>query len=684
MKLYKAKFTSTSGTVFFANPTLSESNGYVEKLGNNSIITLPKTGSIGITTIITGHADISKFTPGRKIAGHSDDKVTAYVVGTGCSVAGGTGILNAGTGYQQGTTSGTVETFNIIGNGSGYKLNNVVVDASGAVTGFGTANVGTGYTGGDIVGIKTSDMDGNIGNGARLVITDNGGIDTLYLSNIKGTSTSGGFTEDQTLRYFNDSGVITTLTGTKYLNNLTEDGAPYDGKHMRIDQFDHDMHSSNNKLKLSNISSNLEFTSLTTDLTDDSTTVSVASTLSPDLNTFEGLTVSASNPGYILIGDELIKYESVGVSVLNTITRGVDDTLSIPHYANDRINKYELNGVSLRRLNTEQDIANIGIELDSYHVGFDRTSNGVNRNVDATGKPQLSFDSLGFFGGDKAHATRNIQFDSILLDYNIRTPSSVTGATGSIRTVSGTSIGGNEASFIDQGYEPIQLSTLNKLTTPRLVCSKVNETEYLDNIERNKSFTTAITFSTGNENVSPILYTDQAVTTFMSNRLNNPITNYADNDLVKSSIFDPHSAIYVSNTIRLNKPADSLKVIFSAYRHASSDIRVLYTLVRPGSDIETEPEFVLFPGYDNNVNRGVSTLVNSDGEILNNTYENSSRNTGNPDEIVPASVDGQSLEYQYTADNLGEFTGYAIKIVMSGTNQAETPRISELRTIAIK
>ena len=118
--------------------------------------------------------------------------------------------------------------------------------------------------------------------------------------------------------------------------------------------------------------------------------------------------------------------------------------------------------------------------------------------------------------------------------------------------------------------------------------------------------------------------------------------------------------------------------------HASSDIRVLYTLIRPGSDIETEPEFVLFPGYDNNVNRGVSTLVNSDGEILNNTYENSSRNTGNPDEIVPASVDGQFLEYQYTADNLGEFTGYAIKIVMSGTNQAETPKIRELRTIAIK
>ena len=61
-----------------------------------------------------------------------------------------------------------------------------------------------------------------------------------------------------------------------------------------------------------------------------------------------------------------------------------------------------------------------------------------------------------------------------------------------------------------------------------------------------------------------------------------------------------------------------------------------------------------------------------------------SKNSGLPDTFVPASLSNQFLEYQFTADNLGEFTGYAIKIVMSGTNQAETPIIKELRTIAIK
>ena len=44
-------------------------------------------------------------------------------------------------------------------------------------------------------------------------------------------------------------------------------------------------------------------------------------------------------------------------------------------------------------------------------------------------------------------------------------------------------------------------------------------------------------------------------------------------------------------------------------------------------------------------------------------------------------------EYQFThypAYDLDLFSGYRIKIVMSGTNQAQPPRIKELRTIAIR
>ena len=199
----------------------------------------------------------------------------------------------------------------------------------------------------------------------------------------------------------------------------------------------------------------------------------------------------------------------------------------------------------------------------------------------------------------------------------------------------------------------------------------------------NKSIITAITFSRNEDkpNISPILFTDNVQTLFYSNYLNKPITDYTNNALVKSSLYDPHSAIYVTNTIKINKPADSLKVMFAAYSHSSSDIRVLYSLLRPDSTDSSDTEFVLFPGYDKI--QGISTL-NSDGEVIDNDYQNSSRNTGNPDEFVPASIDGEYLDYEFTADNLGEFVGYSIKVVMSGTNQAETPRIKQFRAIAIK
>ena len=52
--------------------------------------------------------------------------------------------------------------------------------------------------------------------------------------------------------------------------------------------------------------------------------------------------------------------------------------------------------------------------------------------------------------------------------------------------------------------------------------------------------------------------------------------------------------------------------------------------------------------------------------------------------FVPASLDNEFLEYEFTANELPLFTGYTIKIVMSGTNQAYPPRISELRTIAVR
>jgi len=169
-------------------------------------------------------------------------------------------------------------------------------------------------------------------------------------------------------------------------------------------------------------------------------------------------------------------------------------------------------------------------------------------------------------------------------------------------------------------------------------------------------------------------------TEFISHRLNNPIgiDKYAGDNRVNSISRDPHAAIYVSNTVALTKPATSLKVLLSAFRPASSDFRVLYSLIRADSS-EIEQAFELFPGFRN------ITTINDDGFTVVDT----SKNDGRPDSFVAPSssieFSPQDLkDYQFTADNLPEFVGFTIKIVMLGTDQSRPPRISSLRTIAIK
>ena len=191
---------------------------------------------------------------------------------------------------------------------------------------------------------------------------------------------------------------------------------------------------------------------------------------------------------------------------------------------------------------------------------------------------------------------------------------------------------------------------------------------------RSKSFTLKVDMETTDSNLSPMIFWKNSSVELLNNRLNSPIQNYVTDNRVNSILNDPHAAVYVSNTIRLAQPATSLKVLISAYRHASADFRVLYSLIRPEAS-EIVSSFDLFPGYDN------LTLDNNQDGYLD--VVNPANNSGLPDVFVPASLDNQFLEYEFSANNLGSFTGYTIKIVMSGTNQAYAPRFKDLRSIAL-
>ena len=209
-----------------------------------------------------------------------------------------------------------------------------------------------------------------------------------------------------------------------------------------------------------------------------------------------------------------------------------------------------------------------------------------------------------------------------------------------------------------------------------MVASKINENQYLSSLPSNKSFTTILNLSSNDENISPMIrLTSGSETEFINHRLNRPISldAYDIDGRVNSLTDDPHYAIYVSNTVLLKKPATSIKVLLSAFRPESSDFRVLYKLIRSDSS-EIEQSFELFPGFKN------STKTDNDGFIVTDE----SKNDGRSDVIVTPSGSNEFKEYQFTVDNLPEFTGFTIKIVMSGTNQAQPPRIKDLRAIAVK
>ena len=66
-------------------------------------------------------------------------------------------------------------------------------------------------------------------------------------------------------------------------------------------------------------------------------------------SSFENVAVAATNPGYIKIKDEIIKYTGTFGNTLTGITRQQDSTLAKNYVVGDLVSKYELSGVSLRR-----------------------------------------------------------------------------------------------------------------------------------------------------------------------------------------------------------------------------------------------------------------------------------------------------------------------------------------------
>ncbi len=663
LKLNKCNFTASSGTAFFYNPN-QDLDSDSSELDADPIKTLPRKLKVVIdnTTVMN---DI--LIPGAKVS----DEITSTAISGIIEKAGGTASAmtktNVGVGYSQGTYT-TVPLYNITGSGSGATAT-IVINAQGTINADPSSiSGGSGYVIGDVLGLTTSTMVK--GSGAQITVTGLSNRNTLYLTNVQGTD----FTQNRPLVVYNGSSAVamagTTISSSDVINDL------YAGDVIEVSQSSHGMHADTNVVKLSGIEPNTVPTTISNVLGINDVVVSVADTTI--FGTQEGISTGA---GYAQINGEIIYYSSItaGVSPAGTLgigSRGVDSIQRL-HVDGSQIFPYELNGVGLHRINNQtHTLPNSTLlkserDIDKYHIQILRG--------DITNPDEIpSFTDENQIGGSNAKGSRNIQFNRLTPVFDAITPGDGSTISAAIRTVSGTSSGGSEIPFLDQGFESVALNNDNELTSPRIIASEINETTRLTALPKNKSFTLGLTLSADHSkhsNLSPMVnIVENAAIVLGRSALNNPIKNYAFDSRVNLTLEDPHTSNYISREISLDQPATSLKVLISAYRHPSADFRVLYKLSRTDSG-NVEQTFELFPGFDN--------TTDTDGDGFGDKIINPINNSGRPDSNIPASGDDEFFDYQFSIDELEQFNGFQIKIVMSGTNEARPPRFRDLRVIAL-
>ena len=281
---------------------------------------------------------------------------------------------------------------------SGHGINATAdIHIEGGVAIGATINAGgLGYQVGDILAPIT--VGTGLGEGIKVSISTIHGNNELTISNVQGTFGTGA---GQILDYVNASGITTIfnfdadgsgMVPTSPINVITS------GDILKVNQRNHGMYSNTNRVVIRDVASTLPATNLAAAYPRTATTnISVGTTA--HLMNFEGVGVAVTNTGYVRIGDEIIQYTGVSGAVLTGITRGIDNTGVANHNENQRVSKYEFNGVSLRRINKTHNMnevtASNPYDADFYKIKINMALNGTNRTTSTIGQRFFEKDTIG-------------------------------------------------------------------------------------------------------------------------------------------------------------------------------------------------------------------------------------------------------------------------------------------------
>ena len=410
---------------------------------------------------------------------------------------------------------------------------------------------------------------------------------------------------------------------------------------MRIKHFDHGMYSTSNNVRITGASSGIS-TTLNGAITATATSLTLTS------NT--GFAASnLSSRCFVKINNEIM-FGTLSGSNINSLSRAQDSTTAAAHSNGATVELYQILGTPLTEINKVHTSIS-AIDMDSYAITLTTapTISGASTSADV--------------GGIGVYASENYRFETLRTQISaLELPDTTISA--SIRSTSGTSPSGSETSFSTTSVATaIPLNENFNLDTSRIVASPINETNELSGA---KSLFIPLSLSTDNPNVSPVLDLDRV----SMNAIGNVVNNIDSSSDVNETFFasteptgDNNSAIYITKKVALESPATALKVFFAGNKVGTSDLKVLFKILR--------------------------TDDASDFDELNYEFFNT---TGVPDGTVATSLTRDDFqEYLYTAgvtddgigDSLPEFIQFAIKIVFQATDAANPPRIRDLRAIAL-
>jgi hypothetical protein len=272
-------------------------------------------------------------------------------------------------------------------------------------------------------------------------------------------------------------------------------------------------------------------------------------------------------------------------------------------------------------------------------------------------KTSYASDDSTLGGGANVMSTRNYYFDAIhTMIPNVQLKN--TNIFVAVKTTPMNSPEGSISGTVYSRRTSSEFITLNDnvfFDSPSISASPINE---VSEMSSTKSFECAVQLQSYNPNLSPIIDTGSIGAIAIANRLNN-IDTSADVPTGTTYVSsnepegDNNAMVYVTRKVNLKTPASSIRVTADVFRPPTTDVKFMYKIIK--NDEDTPLDDIGF------------SYFNTDGS---------------PD--ISTEADARNFkEYEFTVNQLPEFSAFAIKIVGQSYNTAVIPMVSNFRTLAL-